>query len=229
MRRKLVCMKSLFEEYIERPHRYDNIDGTGEIRMGLMILGCALAYSLRPSGTGPFLGNAEVFANVLMFFGVCLPPVALGYILRKFIKKHVTWPRTGYVAYNDQNIDPGAKQRLPIRLLVIISIVGLLVPVLSSQGEGKSSIPAAVAYSVAAGFFVVPSVLWERNMGGPYRWKWILLPVTIAGAFIIYFHASFWEAMGAMMWFIGVVWLVSGITTLLLFLRNAQAPASGER
>ena len=35
-------MKDELQSYMDRPKRYENIDGTGEIYMGLMILGFAL-------------------------------------------------------------------------------------------------------------------------------------------------------------------------------------------
>ena len=40
-----------------------------------------------------------MFASLLFMYAVLALVLGGGYLLRRLIKRHITWPRTGYVAY----------------------------------------------------------------------------------------------------------------------------------
>ena len=78
-------MSNQLRDYMGRPKRYDNIDGTGEMEFGIMALGFTLLGSLKMS----------LPKDSMLFFGVVLVMQGLIYWIPKAIKKCFTWPRTG--------------------------------------------------------------------------------------------------------------------------------------
>jgi hypothetical protein len=80
--------------YLEQPKRYYNIDGLGEIGIGVMMLGLALFSWLQASTPKGSLWNRQ------SSFFVC---VALMLIVidrgTKLVKQRITYPRTGFVEY----------------------------------------------------------------------------------------------------------------------------------
>ena len=102
-------MKDELQNYLARPKRYDNIDGTGEMYMGLMILGFALLGYLQTILPTDSLWSTNGFASLLFMYLILIPVLALGYWGSKAIKKHITWPRTGYVAPGAGGADAHAK------------------------------------------------------------------------------------------------------------------------
>ncbi len=80
------------QNYMLRPGRYVNIDGSFELGWGTAILLGALSAYL-PG----LLPNALWAGRLgwLLLLGFALSP----YLIPKAIKKYITWPRTGYVAY----------------------------------------------------------------------------------------------------------------------------------
>jgi hypothetical protein len=92
-------MKDELRNYMGRAKRYDNIDGTGEMLLGVMLLVFALlGYLQAVLPNGSMWRNG--FASMLFMYAVLVPGLALGYWGRNAIKKHITWPRTGYVAFS---------------------------------------------------------------------------------------------------------------------------------
>lgn len=83
---------------MERHKLYDNIDGTGEMFMGLMLLGFALLGYLQAILPEHSIWRTNMFASLLFMYAVLILVLGPGYLLRRVIKKHITWPRTGYVA-----------------------------------------------------------------------------------------------------------------------------------
>ena len=91
-------MKDELQNTMERPKKYDNIDGTGEMFFGLMILGFALFGYLQTVLPEHSMWRTNVFAPFLLMYGVLLPTLGFSFLLQRVVKKHLTWPRTGYVA-----------------------------------------------------------------------------------------------------------------------------------
>src|SRR5262245_48186391 len=91
-------MKNELQDYVGRPLRYANIDGTGEISMGVMFLGFGLLGYLQAALPESSMWR-NGFASILFIYLILIPVWALGIWGWKAIKEHITWPRTGYVAH----------------------------------------------------------------------------------------------------------------------------------
>jgi len=72
-------MSDALQDYLRRPKRYANIDGTGEIYMGLMILGFALLGYLQTILPKDSMWSTNGFAGLLFMYLVLVPVLALGY------------------------------------------------------------------------------------------------------------------------------------------------------
>ena len=91
-------MKPELQNTLGRLKRYDNIDGTGEMFMGLMILGFSFLAFLQGNVPKNSIWSQGLL-NMLLMEMVLIPVLGLGYWGARAIKKHITWPRTGYVAF----------------------------------------------------------------------------------------------------------------------------------
>jgi hypothetical protein len=107
-------MKTELQDYMERPKRYNNIDGTGEMSVGLLLLGFALLRFLRSVLPEDSMLRRDP-GDFLLLFGGLGAVLALIYWSTRAIKKHITWPRTGYVAYRRS-----AKSRLTVMVAAAV-------------------------------------------------------------------------------------------------------------
>ena len=84
------------ESLLQRPKLYNNIDGVGELGIGCMILGCALLMWLQAHAPAGSLWHKLYVVLPLIFLIVSL--IDRG---SKAIKKRITYPRTGFVEYQN--------------------------------------------------------------------------------------------------------------------------------
>jgi hypothetical protein len=92
-------MNNNLENYMRRAQRYGNIDGTGETYVGFIFLGFVLMGYLQAILPKHSMWR-HGFAGSLFICAVLLSVMAFGHWgVCRTIKKHITWPRTGYVAY----------------------------------------------------------------------------------------------------------------------------------
>lgn len=91
-------MKDELQNYMGRPCRYNNIDGTGEMAFGVMLLGYTFLGYMQANLPESSMWRHGL-AGMLFFFAAILLMVGLILWFPKAIKKRITWPRTGYVAY----------------------------------------------------------------------------------------------------------------------------------
>jgi RsiW-degrading membrane proteinase PrsW (M82 family) len=217
-------MKDELQNYMSRPKRYNNIDGTGEIGMGLMALCYGLLAYLQD-----VLPNNSMWshgsASMLLFLAGVLVMVGLILWVPKAIKKRITWPRTGYVAYRR-----GGKSWWTVIVatalisVVITAAVGWLSRFDRSH-DWMSLIPriGAIAIYVAGyGYFIYR---WEKD----HPWKWLVLLLMALGilALALTAPADLVEWWPLMLVFVGLAWLASGAATLYLYIRHTQ-PAAPE-
>lgn len=206
-----VPMKNEVEAYLERPKRYENVDGTGEIFFGLVLyLGFALAVVLE----GLLPAGSPRWAH-LIIFAVLIPAFALGFWLRRFIKKHWTWKRTGYVAYRR---DPRGRVW---RILIAAAVAGAFV---------FAETHAGASLSRAGQWFVHPAIyaIWVFLAGREHLWKWLLLLVMVLGlvAFGLPVHGDFHQVDWQIFLFLGLVWIGSGAGTLFSYIRHTEPAES---
>ncbi len=84
---------STIQEYSLRPGRYVNIDGSFELGWGMMLFLFALSHYLTIVFPRPSIWTKGLGA--LLFICAALGPM----LAPKAIKRFITWPRTGYVAF----------------------------------------------------------------------------------------------------------------------------------
>lgn len=214
-------MKNELKNIMERPKKYDNIDGTGEMFMGLMILGFGLIGYLETVLKEHSIWSYGIPSMFFMYV-VLIPVLALGYWVRHLIKKRITWPRTGYVAlWPRTRSDEGKYGRLFIILLCAI-------------------VAGALGYLVARNLHAVPNLFragyltiwaltyafWVFFMERQHPWKWLVLLIMALGLLLLglrvpggLFHL-FWVVC----LFVGLMWIMSGGVTLFSYLRHTQPP-----
>ena len=222
-----------------RPARYVNIEGSAELGWGVAMVCFGLnscIYLLFPHS--PWTKWATwLFLACAAFAPLLLP---------RIIKKFITWPRTGYVAYrHDKKF-----WTTIVSSTVIAGVLGLLLPVLlkseireavgqaiSSMGSGavkadttKPSEISVVGLIVLVAFLVSNALLYLMMTGATIKqhpWKWILWGIMTAGSLAIPLTSlgNFFELMRPLMLFFGLMWSVSGGVTLYSYIRHSQSPA----
>jgi hypothetical protein len=155
----------------------------------------------------------------LLMFLVLGPALALGYWGGKAIKKHITWPRTGYVAYRR---DGAAWWRRYVVPLVVGGVVAAGFELLVRRPE-MMSVTRVVYLAVfvgAYGVFVQRSECW---------WKWLVLLVAGLGLLTIGVSVpgDVEELAQPVMWFLGLVWLGSGGATLYWYILHTEPAVPG--
>jgi len=224
---KLVRMKNNLQDFLERPKRYDNIDGTGEMFMGLMMLGFAAISFLQPLLPRDSLWNRGLF-GLLFMYAVLAPFFAAGFFLQRVVKKHWTWLRTGYAAFP---CDAKAKRSGMLAGAGLGAVVGAVIAmffaimmVVSRHHTGA----VTMGRVVYLGFWAPLYAFWIYRMSRDMWWKWMLAGLMAVGLATIGWTApGGWLELGfPTALFVGAVWLASGAITLLEYLRTHRPPSA---
>lgn len=216
---KLVGMKSNLRDYMDRPKRYDNIDGTGEMFMGMMLLAFALAGYLEAG----LPEDSSRWLHGLVTFGVLIPVLAFGYWSRRVIKEHFTWPRTGYAAYPRRGGRSWWTGVAAAGLLGGITAAGLACLAAFTKRHAVMSIPQMAIWAS----YIAVYALWVYFMGKKDPWKWLMVVFMVLGLLAIALNIptnSILPSKPALL-FIGLVWLGSGAGTLYTYLRHTKVSA----
>jgi hypothetical protein len=232
--------------------RYDNIDGTAEMFMGLMLLGFGLLGYLHAALPKESRWRTSLFGNLLLMYGTLAVVMALGYGVRSIIKRKLTFPRTGYVAGHSlwhllfarrpagAEAVPGVPTRkgawlvlLPIGSLSAAIALGFGCWAVLEQrnlGETTWSWLAGMGQVGYLGFWVVLYGFWIWHMGREHRWKWLVLLLMALGLIVIGLigRGGFLQRAQPVTVFVGMVWIVSGLITLLMYLRHTHSPVAEE-
>ena len=215
-----------------RTRRYETINGAGEIGWGAALLCFALSsytyivlpYSMWRTGIG-----------VLLLVGaVCAMPLC-----RWAIRKYITWPRTGYVAFRR---DGKFWIMMVVTMVVAVGVSNglsrLMRPEMIQLAQSQMRHPGVTspgtlshtAKIVLAGMGPMNVVLYLMANAvsiREHRWKWLLLVLIALGPLGICFFVpgNYIEVSRPVMLFLGLVWFSSGAATLYSFLRHHQPPA----
>jgi uncharacterized membrane protein len=209
-------MKDALQNYLGRPKQYNNIDGTGETSMGLMLLGFALSGYLNTILPNTHWWNT--IGGVLVMFAALIPALGLGYWGSKSIKQHITWPRTGYVAFR-------RSRKASWKIFALSGVAGAgfvcLFALALRHNAMKFAEVAYLAMLLAAYAFFV------YRFSREHPWKWLVAAAMALGLFTmaLIVPSNLMESWWFPMLFIGLVWLASGGTTLFLYMRHTQPPA----
>ncbi len=204
---------------MDRPKRYDNIDGTGEMFMGLMLLGFTLAGYLEAR----LAANSSRWTHGIVVYGVMIPVFGFGFWARRVIKNHFTWPRTGYAAYprvGDKSWWIGI-----VAVLVISAVLGAGFACLRLFARQHDAINLPRIGMLVA--LAVAYPLWVLRMGRGNPWKWLLVIFMELGLVAITFivPGDVDALFRPVALFVGLVWLASGGATLSSYMRHTQPPA----
>jgi uncharacterized membrane protein HdeD (DUF308 family) len=230
---KLVCVKDELQNYMARPKRYDNIDGTGEIYMGLMLLGFALLGYLQTILPENSMWRNNGFASLLFMYIILGPVLALGYWGVKTVKKHITWPRTGYVAYGMGGLDDKTHKKSIWILMAGVAVFSAVIAaglacVLALERRHPYATNLAGVVNVGyLAFWVLVYAFWIWRMGKGHPWKWLVLLFMALGLLVIGLMSpgNFIEASRPVTLFVGLTWIISGVATLILYLWRTPPPA----
>ena len=184
------------QDYVARPRRYVNIDGSNELTWGAMLCGFSCLDWLHAIAPRDSLWGRP-WAQAVCMVALVLLVVSAG----KALKRYVTWPRTGFVAYPDT-----AKRHM--------------VPLVAAALAAAAAIGAAAI--VRGGHLGMTTLLGAVNFvfyavaAQPLRpWKYGFLLLIAAG--------TLWVADAYALLFFGLAFLASGVTTLTLYLRQTRA------
>jgi hypothetical protein len=213
-------MTDTLQNYAHRAKRYENIDGTGEMYMGIMVLAFVLLGYLQAILPMDSMWR-HGFASLVFTNAILLSVLAFGYWgVVKTIKKHITWPRTGYIAY--RRTAKGMWMSL-VSGLTAMGVVMCLIWL--TRHFHTMSLERAGWMAI----FVATYAFWIFFMSKEYSWKWLVVIIMALGLFAIVLivpGGDFDSVARPAMCFIGLTWLASGVATLYSYIRHTQPPAT---
>lgn len=215
-------MNNQIQAYVDRARRYDKIDGTGEIIVGLTLLGFALAgylEALLPDNSPTRMRAAVIFVSLALAMG-------LAYLTRLAIKRRITWPRTGYAAYPHHGKSWWVKSIIA-RLIALIVAVGLAFlimrhhPALSWNLSPHTWNPRVVLLVVIS---MTAYAIWTARLAREHWWKWLVLLIMILGVvtLAIMVPGDFGQWARPPVLFLALLWLGSGTGTLYSYVRRTK-------
>jgi len=212
---------------LNRPRSYYNVDGVGELGIGFMCLGFAFMSWMQLRTPEHSLWNKPY--TVMAFILAMSSVIKYG---SEAIKKRITYPRTGFVEYRKRDtvwipLTVGAVVAAAIAVLLSIagrahwehvspgSLIGLFLAASYAYGVART-VPwkwiVAIAMTIAS---VWMALLPPERIAAVIAHSWIArqLPPKAVGAFLIDITLY------------GVLLLLSGGISFVLYLRRTQAPA----
>lgn len=221
------------QKIMMRPRRYETINGAGEMGWGMFLLCMALA-SYATVILPDSMGKSRIGISWLLMIG--------GFLAMPFClwasKRYVIQPRVGYVAFSRD------KSRWVGMIVGMVVAAGLslgLVFLLRSEtahlaqtqihhsGATSPGTMSPTLKIILAGYGPLNALLYLMMNAVSLRehhWKWpLLIPILLVPLGICYFvPGNFIELTRPVMLWLGLVWSISGVITLLLFLRQHQPP-----
>jgi MFS family permease len=208
-----------------RPRRYENVDGTTEMSFGLMIFAMTLMGYLIPIAEKNAILPRGLAGYLLILAGTLVPFILLGTVLTRTIKKHITYPRTGYVAYRRMTGENRWRTGFfAIALSVAAAILASLVPLIQ-RNHDSSIVRALMIFG-----FLGPYAFFALNTSKEHPWKrYVIFAMAIGLLTIAFLVPGDTEQLSRpVMVFSVSAWLVSGAATLVVCIRNTHAPDVGD-
>jgi hypothetical protein len=211
---------------LNRPKGYYNVDGVGELGIGFMCLGFAFMSWMQLRAPEYSLWNKPY--TVMVFVLAMSTVIKYG---SEAIKKRITYPRTGFVEYRKRDtvwipMIVGAVVAVAIAALLAVarrahwelvapgSLIGLLFAACYAYGVARTvqwKWIVAIAMTIAS---VWIALLPPERIVAVIAHSWIarLLPPKVVGAYLMN------------MTLYGVLLLLSGGLSFVLYLRRTQVP-----
>ena len=198
------------ENIIRNTRKYWYIDGLSEIAGGLIIFFAGLTYW--------FVAQMENTAYKFVLLTLAQPVVIIlgSWLARKIlprIKERITYPRTGYLIFRK----PVKKRRFQRILYVglIAAVIGALVTMISS------ALPERFLPFLSSIFLTMVSIYIGYHTA-VRRFYWIGLVMLGFGAILSYLNLSGSLPYTILFSGIGIIWIISGVVTLILYLRKTR-------
>jgi hypothetical protein len=211
------------EDLLNRPKAYYYIDGVGEMAGGFMGLGFGPLMWLQAHAPKDSIWHG--MPAFLVYVGLMCLILHYG---PKTIKKHITYPRTGFVEYRKRDT-----VWRPMILGAVVSAalsVGLM---FALRRHWNLTTPVSLI-----GLLFAASYAYGIARVGMARWKWVVvcvvalgsvaiavLPADVVGAVGGGTSATYRGAFLLTFMLYGAVLLVSGGISFWLYLRHTEAPA----
>jgi hypothetical protein len=206
------------ESILNRPKAYYNIDGVGELAGGFMCLGCGLLISLQAHAPNDSVWHG--MPAFIIYFGLMCLILHYG---PKAIKKHITYPRTGFVQYRARE-----SRWRPAILGAVAGAAAAVGLAIALRRHWNLTTPAALIGLLLAASY---AYAFARTV----RWKWVVVCVVALGSIAIAVlpadvvgapaNHSWQGAFILIITFYGAVLLVSGGISFWLYIRHTEAPA----
>jgi energy-coupling factor transporter transmembrane protein EcfT len=205
------------ENLLNRPKAYYNIDGVGELAGGFMCLGYALLMWLQAHAPKDSVWHGMPAFTI--YVGLMCLILHYG---PKAIKKHITYPRTGFVEYR--------KRDTRWRPMILGAVVAAAVTVglgIALRRHWNLATPASL-------FGLLFAASYAYHFARTVRWKWAVAGVVALGSVAIAMlppdlvsalaNHSWQGAFILAMTLFGAVLLVSGGISFWLYLRHTEPP-----
>ncbi len=203
---------------MDRPKRYENIDGTGEMSMGVMLLCFAFVGYVSAVLPECALWRKNGLATFTFLPVVFIPLWAFQHWGVKAIKKRFTWPRTGYVAHRRSGWDWWM-------LVAVVAVLGAGSACLMALARRfhALSLERGVYLAVLLAVYAFFVSRWSRE----HAWKWLVVIFMGLGLLAIglVVPGGAVQSFPPAALFLGLVWLGSGLATLYSYVRHTQLPA----
>jgi hypothetical protein len=212
--RKVPNMPEALKDYTQRPNRYQNIDGTLEMGIGLfylifVVLACI--QSVLPNGFIRMHRGMDLISFCLTYLSL----MGLSAWGGKMIKKHVTYPRTGYVAY---------RRPTRTRSAVYFGMGAVVAAVVAATLVRFAAKRPDVMPLVGSMVNVVIYAAVVSRLSREHPWKRFVVLFMALGLFTTaYVSPRVFDRWSSL--FVSLTWLISGGVTLYLYIRHTQPPA----
>jgi hypothetical protein len=201
------------ENIIRNTRKYWYVDGLSEIAGGLIIFAAGLSYWLVST-----LENTAIKAILLM---LAQPAVIIigSIIVQKYlpkIKERLTYPRTGYLTFRKPPRNRRVKRALIVGL--VAGLIGALVTMLSSK------LPENYLPLLSSVFLLIFSI-YIAYQTAVTRFYVIGFLMVLLGAVISFM--PFENVLPYTLFFsgIGIIWIISGVITLIMYLHKTSPQA----
>ena len=207
--------RSEIQDYVKRPGRYSEIDGTGEMFIGFMYLGLALHSYLQSILPADSVWTHKWHGLVFMQV-VLLTVLGLGWWGTKAVKRHITYPRTGYVALRSNT------RRIVLFMLISAGVAAALAVAVFWLRHNAVSLPRIGVLILYEATYVI---LACRSRDHPWKWFVALFMALGLAAIALTVPGSMDDQFRPTALFLGLTWLASGGITLYLYIRRTHPPA----
>ena len=204
-----------FSDLEQRVRRYWYVDGIGELLGGGMFLLLALYFSVQQ-----YFGDQSLVGVILQssFALILIGGVVITRRLINALKARITYPRTGYVEYEQKN--EIQRRLLAIVVATTVGVVSVLITRRITQ------IDALVAISgVLVAIVLLVKQGWTAKV---MRFYFLSLIAVILGIALSMSGLPRGYNLGAFYGLMGTAFVISGALTLVRYLRENPLPAENQ-